>query len=99
VTKGRDPTEPRLPRRLDARGLLCPLPVLRIAQQVRSMATGERLEVHADDPLFRLDVRAWCLDTGHRLVLLEEEGEGTATRCVIVVAGDPRGPDGPEPSA
>ena len=63
------------------------------------MATGERLEVQADDPLFALDVRAWCLDTGHRLVLFEEGGEGAETRCVIEVSGGARGQDGPGPAA
>jgi len=69
--------------RLDVRGLLCPLPVLRAAARVAALGRGAVLEVLADDPLFRLDVEAWCAREGHELVAVEESPGGV--RCLLRV--------------
>jgi tRNA 2-thiouridine synthesizing protein A len=83
------------PRRLDVRGTLCPVPVLRSARAVRRLAPGDLLEVVGDDPLMRLDMAAWCAREGHELVELVSE-EGTV-RCVLRVGerGDARATPGP----
>ncbi|MEM1082148.1 MAG: sulfurtransferase TusA family protein [Pseudomonadota bacterium] len=53
---------------LNARGLICPEPVLRAGQQLRRLTSGQLLEVLADDPLAELDFQVFCDQTGHSLV-------------------------------
>lgn len=52
--------------RLDALGLLCPLPVIRTQEKVKSLAAGTELEVLATDPGAVHDIQAWCRVHGHR---------------------------------
>lgn len=51
-------------------GMKCPRPLLEIHRAIKEISPGERLEVAADDPAFRLDVEAWCRRTGHKLLSL-----------------------------
>ncbi len=60
---------------LDAKGLICPLPVLRARKAIKSLAPGQILEIHATDPAARLDVPHFCDATGHELIETLEEGE------------------------
>ncbi len=53
---------------VDARGLRCPLPVIRLAAAARGRARGERLVVWSTDPAARHDVPAWARMRGHRVV-------------------------------
>ncbi|MDT8449709.1 MAG: sulfurtransferase TusA family protein [Wenzhouxiangellaceae bacterium] len=53
---------------LDATGLTCPEPVFRARRRLAGMRPGEVLEVHADDPMARLDFAVFCERTGHQLV-------------------------------
>lgn len=57
---------------LDTRGTFCPLPVLLTARALKPLRPGSRVTVVGDDPAIHGDVPAWCDDTGHRLVELEE---------------------------
>jgi tRNA 2-thiouridine synthesizing protein A len=59
---------------LDARGLRCPLPVLRARKLRRGLAPGERLLVEATDPMAAIDFPHFCTETGHRLVATEGDG-------------------------
>lgn len=59
---------------LDARGLLCPLPVIRTQERVRNMPSGATLTVVATDPGVRQDIPAWCRVHGHRVIDISEEG-------------------------
>ena len=45
---------------LDCRGQRCPLPVIKLAQQIRNVAVGEIIRVLADDPAAANDIPAWC---------------------------------------
>ena len=45
---------------VDARGLRCPLPVIRLAQTARHAAPGAVIEVWATDPAAGADIPAWC---------------------------------------
>lgn len=67
--------------RLDVRGLLCPIPILRTAQRMRTLPAGARLEVVGDDPGIVEDMPVWCEETGNRLLGLEREGD--LVRCVV----------------
>ncbi|MDE0659690.1 MAG: sulfurtransferase TusA family protein [Gammaproteobacteria bacterium] len=68
---------PRAPgTRLDARGLLCPLPVIRTQDKIRTLKSGEVLEVVATDPGVLHDIPAWCRVHGHRLLMSEQRNDG-----------------------
>ncbi|MCZ6887246.1 MAG: sulfurtransferase TusA family protein [Gammaproteobacteria bacterium] len=56
---------------LDTRGLLCPLPVIRTQDMVKTLAVGTFLDVLATDPGTLHDIPAWCRVHGHRLVETE----------------------------
>ena len=53
---------------IDARGLLCPLPVLKLAKRMKSLAVGESVCLVADDPAAIVDVPHYCTESGHELV-------------------------------
>lgn len=55
------------PTQLDTRGLKCPLPVLKARKRLKSMATGDVLEVIADDPAAIVDFPFFCTEAGHSL--------------------------------
>jgi len=50
---------------LDARGLVCPQPLLRARRMLDTLKPGQRLEVLADDPVAPLDFAAFSHKTGH----------------------------------
>ena len=60
--------------RVDARGLACPMPIVKTAQGIAGLASGELLEVLATDPGSMKDFVAWSKTTGHELVEQSEEG-------------------------
>jgi tRNA 2-thiouridine synthesizing protein A len=53
---------------LDARGMNCPLPILRTKKALSAMEAGETLAVTATDPGSLKDMQAFCKQTGHELV-------------------------------
>lgn len=53
---------------LDARGLLCPLPVLKARKRLMALAPGQVLRVLADDPAALVDIPHFCAEQGHDLV-------------------------------
>lgn len=59
---------------LDATGLLCPLPVLKARKRLQSLASGDTLTVHADDPAAVIDVPHFCAEAGHTLVKTDTDG-------------------------
>jgi TusA-related sulfurtransferase len=59
--------------RLDARGLACPMPIVKTAQAIAGLASGELLEVLATDPGSTKDFVAWARTTGHQLVEQSQE--------------------------
>ncbi|MBE1237786.1 sulfurtransferase TusA family protein [Phaeovibrio sulfidiphilus] len=62
-------------RTLDVSGLLCPLPVLRAAKVLRSLAPSDTLEILASDPRTWEDIPALCARAGHTLHDRVREGE------------------------
>jgi TusA-related sulfurtransferase len=78
---------------VDARGLRCPLPVIRLAEAVRSHETGPpdaaagpdglRVTLLADDPAARHDVAAWCRMRGHAAPQSQDRGDHTAYLVVV----------------
>ncbi|KJZ20054.1 sulfurtransferase TusA family protein [Loktanella sp. S4079] len=53
---------------LDARGLLCPLPVLKARKRLMALDKGQVLRMVADDPAAIIDVPHFCAESGHQLI-------------------------------
>ncbi len=60
---------------LDLKGLLCPIPVVKLAQAVKAVQVGDVIEATATDPGVLADIPAWCRSTGHELVSIGREGK------------------------
>jgi tRNA 2-thiouridine synthesizing protein A len=60
-------------RELDARGLNCPLPILRAKKALAELNSGQVLKVLATDPGALRDFQAFSKQTGHQLVSHSEE--------------------------
>ncbi len=56
---------------LDTRGLLCPLPVLKLRKRLQSLSPGQVIEVLADDPIAVVDIPHFCAEAGHSLLSQE----------------------------
>lgn len=57
-----------LAAQVDARGLSCPMPIVKTALAVKAVPSGGLVEVLATDPGSTKDFTAWCRSTGHDLV-------------------------------
>lgn len=53
---------------IDAIGLLCPLPVLKLRKRLERLNPGQVARLQATDPAARLDVPHFCQETGHVLL-------------------------------
>jgi tRNA 2-thiouridine synthesizing protein A len=75
---------------VDARGLLCPLPVIRTQDAAKRLGQGAVIEILATDPGTLHDLPAWCRVHGHDLIMAgEEEGnpDSAATRREVIHLG------------
>lgn len=59
---------------IDALGTWCPTPLLLLRRRITTARDGDELRLLADDPLIEIDLPAWCHDTGHELVSLQDQG-------------------------
>ncbi len=57
---------------LDFKGLLCPMPVVKIAQAMKQIQVGDEVEAIATDPGVMADIPAWARTSGNELVTLEK---------------------------
>ena len=64
----RAPLAMHFDREVDARGLNCPLPILRTKKSLNEMASGQVIKVLATDPGSVRDFHAFCRQTGHALL-------------------------------
>lgn len=69
-------------QRIDARGLKCPLPVLKLEKRLEAMVSGDTLEVLATDPMARIDIALYCRQKGHECVVSED---GDVLRFLVQV--------------
>ncbi len=60
---------------LDARGLNCPLPILRAKKAINKLESGQVLKITATDPGSVKDFEAFCKQTGNELVETSEAGD------------------------
>ena len=68
-------------QQVDARGLSCPMPIVKTAQAIKTLASGDLVEVLATDPGSVKDFAAWSRSTGHELV--EQSSDGAVYTFVI----------------
>ncbi|MFV2032770.1 MAG: sulfurtransferase TusA family protein [Gammaproteobacteria bacterium] len=57
---------------LDARRLLCPMPVIRLQDCINQQTAGTRVEITCTDPGAMSDIPAWCRINGHRIISSHE---------------------------
>lgn len=63
---------------LDARGLLCPLPVLKTRKRLAALKGGEVIRVATDDPAAIVDMPHFCAESGHELMARSAAEDGAA---------------------
>ena len=71
---------------LDARRLLCPMPVIRVQDRVKELEPGAQLEAVCTDPGALNDIPAWCRINGHKIVQIRSEND--EYRVVIEVGNE-----------
>ncbi len=59
---------------LDARGLLCPMPVIKTQNAIQQLKVGDQIRVLATDPGVLHDIPSWCRVNGHRVISTDQEG-------------------------
>ena len=62
--------------KLDATGLKCPQPILKVVALIPKLNAGDILEIEADCPSFPTDIKAWCGKTGKTLLMCTTDGSG-----------------------
>ena len=69
-------------KELDARGLVCPMPIIKLSKAIKELQPDDVLEVIANDPAFESDVSTWCEKMGHELSEVSSRGEDMVARIV-----------------
>jgi tRNA 2-thiouridine synthesizing protein A len=69
-------TEQEITATLDAKGLNCPLPILKTKVELNRLAAGDILLVLATDPHSKVDFEAYCARTGHSIIDYQESDDG-----------------------
>lgn len=72
--------------RIDAQGLQCPGPIMKLKDALDHAADGTLIEITATEPGFAMDIPAWCKRTGHDLVSLNHD-KGVFTAVIEKVTG------------
>ena len=60
---------------LDAKGLACPMPIVKTRKEMKEMESGQVLEILATDKGAKADLTAWAKSGGHELLDSQEEGD------------------------
>jgi len=69
--------------RLDARRLLCPLPVIRTQDKIKQLQVGDELEVTATDPGVMQDIPTWCRINGHQILEVQQQNNDYIIRLQV----------------
>jgi TusA-related sulfurtransferase len=65
---------------MDLKGLVCPVPVVKVAGAIKTVEVGGVIEASATDPGILADIPAWCRATGHDLLAIERQGSAFVFR-------------------
>ncbi len=66
-------TDATITKTMDLKGLLCPMPIVKLSKAIKEVEIGQSIEAIATDPGVMADVPAWCRTTGNELVALEKQ--------------------------
>lgn len=58
--------------KVDARRLLCPMPVIRLQDAINELPIGQTVEITCTDPGVKSDIPAWCRINGHHIEQIQE---------------------------
>tara|TARA_B100000029_G_scaffold434463_1_gene447904 strand:- start:407 stop:640 length:234 start_codon:yes stop_codon:yes gene_type:complete len=58
---------------IDAAGLLCPLPVLKLRKKMKSLKKGHLIKIFSDDPTAEIDIPHFCIENNHKILKKIEE--------------------------
>lgn len=91
--------EPVKTVKVDACGLQCPGPILKMKKTIDTVTDGDRVEMISTDPGFSRDIASWCVSTGNKLVSQSSDSHGftvlvekhTPSQCVISAENTPKG--------
>ena len=72
---------------LDARRLLCPMPVIRLQDCVEKQANGTKVRITCTDPGTMIDIPTWCRINGHQVLASEQLEQ----EFIFLVQKDPDG--------
>jgi len=71
---------------IDARGLRCPLPVVKMEAALRRLSPGQKLKITADDPIAAVDLPHFANEGHHQILRLPlEEAKLGGSVCVFIV--------------
>ncbi len=65
--------EPMIALKVDACGLACPGPIMKVAENIDTLNSGEVLQIQVTDPGFMSDVQVWAENTQNKLVSLHQD--------------------------
>lgn len=65
---------------LNACGLSCPGPIMKVYEKIAEIEDGDVLEVHVTDPGFKSDIASWCKRTGNTLLNVEKQDKAIVAR-------------------
>jgi peroxiredoxin family protein/rhodanese-related sulfurtransferase/TusA-related sulfurtransferase len=82
---GGNTAAPTIVTEINACGLQCPGPIMKLKEAVDSLENGQAVAISASDPGFQADVPAWCQATGNRMVSFAVDG--TTLRAVVAKGG------------
>lgn len=60
---------------LDAKGLACPMPIVKTRKEIKEMESGQILEIQATDKGAKADLTAWARSGGHELLDFQENAD------------------------
>lgn len=80
---------------IDAKGLKCPMPVIKLQKMIRQLDSGEQVAIECTDPGAEKDITSWCKVNKHVLLALTTgkanlNGQTVQTLTLSVQKGQPR---------
>ena len=67
--------ELKIDLKLNLEGLMCPMPVVKIAKAIKDVPVGAIIEATATDPGVLADIPSWARTTGNEVIRMEREGK------------------------
>jgi len=65
---------PTVDRTLDCKGMLCPMPIVKLSKAIKELDSGQVVLMEATDPGAIPDVAAWSKNTGHPILAQDKDG-------------------------